>query len=781
MGCGVGVAVRIRRLFAVAFLVLTAAFVYDAAAGDAPQEPSVILDTTAVPPTGKTIAVAAGADLQAALNSALPGDVVELAAGATFSGNFVLPAKSAADASHWVLIRSSAYASLPPAGSRVAPANAPSMAKVQTTNTAPALAFANGARFYRLQGIEITTTFSVRTATQYGLVTLGMGNDGSTNVTTTSDLPSDIVFDRCYVHGTSTGNIRRGILINSARTAVIDSYISDIHEVGADTQAIAAWNGTGPFAIVNNYLEGAGENVIFGGADPSIANLVASDIEIRNNFFSKPLSWKSTDPSYAGISWSVKNLLELKNAQRLLIDGNVFEHSWVMAQVGFAIVLTPRNQNGTAPWSTVQDVTFTNNVVRYAANGVNMLAQDSPNVSQRQTRVLIANNLFHHIDSILFQILGGVNNLTIQHNTGLQGGNIISVDGPGAEQNFVYADNITPHNAYGVYGTNVGIGNPAIGTYMPGAVFTNNAIAGPWPTSGGATPSTYSNYPNNFFPASLDAVGFVDRSSDNYRLSPSSPLKGKASDGKDVGVDFDALDAAQSGSNAPPSTPSPTPSAPSPTPSPTPVVTTSPTPVPTTPPTPVPTTTPPPVTDTTAPTTSIVSPPSGATVSGTQPINVTASDTVAVTDGAIMIDGTIVASFSGNSATYSWNTTQSAPGGHKLQSKVQDAVGNIGMSAPVDVTVKSSDTTPPSVTITYPTSGTRITRGAQISITAKASDNVGVALLRTSVNGTVICEQKTTTSSCPWTAAGNGKIKIQVQALDFAGNSAVASVSVFTR
>ena len=92
-------------------------------------------------------------------------------------------------------------------------------------------------------------------------------------------------------------------------------------------------------------------------------------------------------------------------------------------------------------------------------------------------------------------------------------------------------------------------------TYMPGAVFTNNAIAGPWPTSGGATTSMYSNYPGNFFPASLDAVGFLDRAHDNYRLSSGSPFKGKATDGTDLGVDFDALDAAQSGTNAPPPPP----------------------------------------------------------------------------------------------------------------------------------------------------------------------------------------------------------------------------------
>ena len=42
----------------------------------------------------------------------------------------------------------------------------------------------------------------------------------------------------------------------------------------------------------------------------------------------------------------VKNLLELKNARRVTIDGNLFEYSWSSGQAGYAIVFTPRNQEG---------------------------------------------------------------------------------------------------------------------------------------------------------------------------------------------------------------------------------------------------------------------------------------------------------------------------------------------------------------------------------------------------------------------------------------------------
>src|SRR5947209_16613699 len=147
------------------------------------------------------------------------------------------------------------------------------MPKIVSPNTSPAITAAFGAHHYRFVGIEITTTWSSATDTDHNLVLFGHGALGNA-ATSLAELPTDITFDRCYIHGTPTGNVRRGIAMNSARTAVVDSYLSDFHEVGADSQAILAINSPGPFKIVNNYLEVAGENVMFGGGDPSIHGLV---------------------------------------------------------------------------------------------------------------------------------------------------------------------------------------------------------------------------------------------------------------------------------------------------------------------------------------------------------------------------------------------------------------------------------------------------------------------------------------------------------------------------
>ena len=78
-----------------------------------------------------------------------------------------------------------------------------------------------------------------------------------------------------------------------------------------------------------------------------------------------------------------RTLFELKNAQDVLVEGNVFENLWVADQTGYPIVFTPRNQGGRAPWAVVQRITFQNNLVRHTAGGVNILGTDNLAPSQR--------------------------------------------------------------------------------------------------------------------------------------------------------------------------------------------------------------------------------------------------------------------------------------------------------------------------------------------------------------------------------------------------------------
>ena len=120
-----------------------------------------------------------------------------------------------------------------------------------------------------------------------------MGSGGS-DQNTVAEEPTNIILDRDYIHGSATLDIQRAISLQSASTAIINSYISDIHSAGQDSQAIAGWNGSGPYLIQNNFLEASGENVMFGGADPSIPNLIPSDITIQNNYLLQAsiLEWR---------------------------------------------------------------------------------------------------------------------------------------------------------------------------------------------------------------------------------------------------------------------------------------------------------------------------------------------------------------------------------------------------------------------------------------------------------------------------------------------------------
>ena len=531
---------------------------------------AVILLVATLTVHAATITVPAGGNVQSAINAAQYGDTIILEAGAIYNASLTLPLKSGTGE---IVIQSSRLSELPE-GVRVSPAQSALFAKLQSSIPAePVVKTAAGAHHYRFQGIEFST--STPTTVVYDLIRLGNGRDLQT---TLDQVPHHLVFDRCYIHGFDTQDVQRGVSFNSAETTVSNSYISNIHGAGFDTQAIGGWNGPGPFRIINNYLEAAGENIMFGGSDPASEAFIPSNIEVRRNFVFKPLSWKVGDPTYAGNHWTVKNLFELKNAKNVVVDGNVFQNCWTDGQTGIPILFTVRNQDGTAPYSIISNVTFTNNVVKGAEGGMNFLGSDNEKPSQRSTGALVANNLFTDIRGP-FMTMNGYNNVTLDHNTSFQTSNTYTLYGDQA-LGYVSTNNLTIENPWGIFGDGGYMGTAGLVKYTPSYVFSKNLMVG---ASSSMNPS------GNFYPAVVSDVSFVDFAAGNYRLSSSSPYSKAGTDGKDIGVDFDQLNAALGGS-APSSTPTPTPIVtPTPTPTPSPSITPTPTPTPTATPTPTPT------------------------------------------------------------------------------------------------------------------------------------------------------------------------------------------------
>lgn len=514
--------------------------------------PQAFVHTDGIVSTGKTTSVPAGQSLQAALDAAQPGDTLVLQAGAVYMGPFTLSNKQG---SGWITLQSSAVASLQ-VGVRVSPAEAGDMPKLEALSGA-VIQTAPNAHNYRFIGLEIlpgtppvsatnklvrwlrnavssapraASAAAPQAAQLVDLVNLGEQD------TSTGTLPGNIIFDRCYIHGDPVVGARRGIAMNSASTAVINSYLSDFKQTDVDAQAIEGWNGPGPYKIQNDYLEASGENLMFGGEDPSIPGLVPSDIEVIGNHFSKPLAWMVGNPAYQGTPWSIKNIFELKNARRVLVQGNLFEYNWAQSQDGFSILFTVRDQDGTAPWSVVSDITFTDNVIQHVADGINFLGFDNNAPSQQTQRILVQDNLFQDVggtwgDGEWLAMNDDTNGVSVVHNTALQTGSIIFADGR-PHTAFTFTDNITPNNAFGIIGTNTGTGKQTLAQYFPGSTVQGNAIVG---GQGAAYPT------GNFFPAALSAVGFDDLASSIFSLLATSPLAAQDSDQQSPGADVAVL------------------------------------------------------------------------------------------------------------------------------------------------------------------------------------------------------------------------------------------------
>jgi hypothetical protein len=486
----------------------------------------------AAPPfqAGAIIDVPAGGSLQQALNQAQPGATIRLTPGATYVGSFTLPAKGGTE----FITITTRDVTLPPAGTRIEPRFKGQLATIRSASTSSALATAAGASYYRIVGVAFE-------ANQNGAGDIiALGNGSQTSI---AQVPHHIEIDQVLMTGHATAGQKRGISVNATHVVIANSDIREIKAVGQDSQAIAGWNTPGPITIRNNYLEAAGENILFGGANITLAGAVPSDITVENNVLTKNTSW-------VGMSWTVKNLFELKNARRVVVRRNLMQFNWGGAQAGFAIVLTPRNSSGQNPWVVVEDVEFSANIVSHTGSAFNLLGHDDTDPSGQLARILIRDNLVFEVGSawegagIFAQIGGEPRDITFDHNTVLHQGNIVtfySGEYPNAQgvrvaggpvYGFRFTNNLLKHNAYGIFGSGQAYGNGTLAFYAPGAVVQRNVMA--------AATSMASRYPpDNQFPTlAAFAASFQNAGAFDYRLVSTSPYLRAGTDGRDIGCDF---------------------------------------------------------------------------------------------------------------------------------------------------------------------------------------------------------------------------------------------------
>ena len=542
------------------------------------------------PAPGRVIPVQEKDGLQQAIDKAKCGDTLKLEAGATFRGQFHFPDKSCDDG-HWIVLRtSSSDADLPPEGTRITPcyagvASLPSrpefrcnsarnvMAKLEFASNSGSgpLAFMAGANHYRFLGLEIT-----RASSNASITALGFPKEGSAN---------HLIFDRVWMHGAAQDETTRALALSGMNyVAVIDSYLSDFHCVAVsgsctDAQAISGGGGDiagGPYKIVNNFLEASGQSILFGGG---AATATPTDIEIRGNHLYKPIIWRPGTPGFVGGAsghpFIVKNHFELKNAQRVLFEGNLLENCWGgFSQTGFSILLTPKNQNNRCPACRVTDVTIRYNKINNVGGVLQIanLPSDAGGASSGGERYsihdLLAENV-HEKDyggfGLFAMILSNappLRDVSIEHVTAFVPRAIFSILNPnGKLQNFTFRNNIFYSGGERQIGS--AGGGPRNCAFQPDAqgpagvlkscfdnlVFTHNLIIG-----GGSWPR------DNFTARDARHAGIREVSEDgtsDYRLcrqknEPASCKEvsravGAASDGKDIGADIDAIEKAIAG------------------------------------------------------------------------------------------------------------------------------------------------------------------------------------------------------------------------------------------
>jgi hypothetical protein len=360
-------------------------------------------------------------DLQGFVDASRGGDTLNLPDGYSWTGHLILPVR--ADAG-WVTIQGTVSM---PQGVRVKPGDL--KATLVAPDELPVIQndFANPdhrrrpTHGWRFIGVEVTAN-NQRAGLNYNLIALLFGD-----APTVADICHDIDFDRCYIHGDGNSNYIRGIMGNANNITVQDCYMSGFVSSFAEANAINIYSSNGPINLVNNYFEASGENVMIGGSGPDVGPvLVPTNGLIQHNYFYKPLSWR-------GGAFIVKNLLEFKDGYNFLVDSNVFENCWQAAQTGFALLITPRTAGGT-PANHVDNITYTNNIIRHAGSGISLglyddLAVDGsgnpipPSQLAMVHDVTFRNNLFDDL-SVQYSsfshgmlVNGPPVNLLLDHNT----------------------------------------------------------------------------------------------------------------------------------------------------------------------------------------------------------------------------------------------------------------------------------------------------------------------------------------------------------------------------
>lgn len=508
-----------------------------------------------------------GTQLQTALNSAVAGTtIIELDPAVTYTapsaGSFTFPAFSGTG---YVIIRTgtagSSMSGLPAFGTRINPAtHESSMATIAAFNAVNERALKIGGS----SGLGKLWVAGVRLLPPSGFDCSQMIEMGGT-VDSTTNHPSDVVFDRCYLKGDETRNHRRGLQFHVNGGAVLSSYIAGFSDTGTDAQGLAMWHCTGGIHIENCFIEGAAENMMIGGSTASTpaSTVEPSDILFYRNHFRKRASWKGT-------SRIVKNIFEVKFGNRVLAVGNVLNQCWE----GFGQHASAFNLKTSVDAAHLSAHNITMRYNKVYDSGM-VLTMNSGEAGVGITPIAMnaldfSDNLAYNINTATYSTTlctafyatynttNGIDDMTIDHNTVVAGtgtvNGIYTMTGDRTASQTsnrgLFSNNILEcgNSAASLTGWRWGtegatsinmMFNMSTSTVRNNAMINRNAVS-----------SNYTSVGSNWQFPTTATIGFADYAGGNYTITGGTALNA-GSDGRSLGADIAIINTITSGVESP--------------------------------------------------------------------------------------------------------------------------------------------------------------------------------------------------------------------------------------
>lgn len=195
------------------------------------------------------------------------------------------------------------------------------------------------------------------------------------------------------------------------------------------------------------------------------------------------------------------------------------------------------------------------------------------------------------------------------------------------------------------------------------------------------------------------------------------------------------------------------------------------------------TTPPPPPADTTPPVVALTAPADGATVSAPTTLTADATDAGGVARVEFLVNGTVVDTDTSAPYSATWDPATVSGTSATVTARAVDAAGNATTSVSRSVTIQHAppaDTIPPSVALTAPASGARVS--GIVTLAANASDAGGVTRVEFAVNGAVVATDTTAPYSATWNSStvSGTTATISARAVDATGNTATSATRSVT-